>query len=201
MVRWSMEKNFQKLFQTVDDNKNKYIDFLCKICSYEARAYDKQTIDQMVDFISEFATKENFTITRKKMDKCGDFLIIDLNQGKQKACMFMAHMDTVHEKGAFGVPAVKVEDGKIYAPGVIDCKGGITIALLAMKSLYENGFDKHVRLILTSDEEISLQLGGVEEVEFIQNNALGFPCVINCETAVGDRVVVSRKGILTYQLF
>lgn len=154
----------------------------------------------MVDFISEFATKENFTITRKKMDKCGDFLIIDLNQGKQKACMFMAHMDTVHEKGAFGVPTVKVEEGKIYAPGVIDCKGGITIALLAMKSLYENGFDKHVRLILTSDEEISLELGGVEEVEFIQNNALGFPCVINCETAVGDRVVVSRKGILTYQL-
>lgn len=195
-----MKNCFQELFNSVEINKDKYVDFLCKICSYEARAYDKQTIDQMVDFISEFAQKEAFKVTRKKMEKCGDFLIIDLNEGKQKACMFMAHMDTVHEKGLFGEPAVKIEDGKIYAPGAIDCKGGIAVALLAMKSLYENGFGKHVRLVLTSDEEVSLELGGEEEIEFIQNSALGFPYVINCETAVGDQVVISRKGILTFQL-
>ena len=134
------------------------------------------------------------------MEKCGDFLIIDINSGKEKSCMFMAHMDTVHEKGVFGNPAVKVEGDKIYAPGIIDCKGGIAIALLAMKALYENGFDKHVRLVLTSDEEVSLELGGDEEIDFIQQSALGFPCVINCETAVKDEVVISRKGILTYQL-
>ncbi len=188
------------LFKTVENYKDQYIDFLCKICSFEARAYDKETIDQMVDYITEYAKGEGFCVKRKKMQKCGDFLIIDINEGKEKSCMFMAHMDTVHEKGIFGEPAVKIEGGKIHAPGAIDCKGGIAIALLAMKALYENGFDKHVRLILTSDEEISLELGGAEEIEFFEQSALGFPYVINCETAVGDQVVVSRKGILTYQL-
>ncbi len=188
------------LFQTVEKNKDKYIDFLCKICSFEARAYDKDTIDQMVDYITEYAKGEGFCVKRKKMEKCGDFLIIDINEGKEKACMFMAHMDTVHEKGIFGTPAVKLEGDKIYGPGVIDCKGGIAIASLAMKALYENDFDKHVRLVLTSDEEISLELGGTEEIEFFEQSALGFPCVINCETAVNDQVVISRKGILTYQL-
>lgn len=199
-MRWSMENRFQGLFQIVENNKDKYVDFLCDICAFEARAYDKETIDQMVDFISEFAKKDSFKVTRKKMDKCGDFLIIDLNEGKQKACVFMAHMDTVHQKGAFGMPAVRREGGRIHAPGAIDCKGGIAVALLAMKSLYDNGFDKHVRLILTSDEEVSLELGGEEEVKFFEQSALGFPYVINCETTVNDQVVVSRKGILTYQL-
>ena len=195
-----MQISKEKLFQTVEKSKDKYIDFLCKICSFEARAYDKDTIDKMVDYITEYAKGEGFCVKRKKMQKCGDFLVIDINEGKEKSCMFMAHMDTVHEKGIFGNPAVKIEGGKIYGPGVIDCKGGIAIALLTMKALYENGFDKHVRLVLTSDEEISLELGGKEEIEFFEQSALGFPCVINCETAVNDQVVISRKGILTYQL-
>ncbi len=195
-----MQISKEKLFQKIENNKDKYIDFLCKICSFEARAYDKETIDQMVDYISNYAQNEGFCVERKHMEKCGDFLIIDINSGKEKSCMFMAHMDTVHEKGVFGNPAVKVEGDKIYAPGIIDCKGGIAIALLAMKALYENGFNKHVRLVLTSDEEVSLELGGDEEIDFIQQSALGFPCVINCETAVKDEVVISRKGILTYQL-
>ncbi len=195
-----MQVSKDLLFQTVEANKDRYTDFLCKICSFEARAYDKDTIDQMVDYITEYAKGEGFCVKRKKMQKCGDFLVIDINEGKEKSCMFMAHTDTVHDKGIFGEPAVKIEGDKMYGPGVIDCKGGIAIALLAMKALYENGFDKHVRLVLTSDEEVSLELGGKEEVEFFEQSALGFPYVINCETAVNDQVVISRKGILTYQL-
>ena len=66
--------------------------------------------------------------------------------------------------------------------------------------MHINGFDKHVRLILTSDEEISNILGGPEEIQFIQESAAGFPCAINCETAERDEVVVARKGILKYRL-
>ena len=109
-------------------------------------------------------------------------------------------MDTVHEKGIFGEPPVRVDENRIYGPGVIDCKGGITIALLTMKALLDSGFDKHVRLILTSDEEISNILGGPEEIRFIQESAAGFPCAINCETAERDEVVIARKGVLKYRL-
>ena len=42
-----MQISKEKLFQKIENNKDKYIDFLCKICSFEARAYDKETIDQM----------------------------------------------------------------------------------------------------------------------------------------------------------
>ncbi len=187
-------------FQFIESATQKYIDFLCQICSYEARAYDKQTIDRMVDHIVAFAQSEGLQVKRTRMEKCGDFLTVEINPGAEKACLFQAHMDTVHEKGIFGEPPVRRDGDRLYGPGVIDCKGGIAIALLCMKALLDNGFKKHVRLILTSDEEISNVLGGPQEIRFIQDSAAGFPCAINCETAENDEVVIARKAILKYRL-
>ena len=187
-------------FDYIEGNAQRYIDFLCNICSFEARAYDKETIDSMVDYIASFAQTEGFQVTRKPMEKCGDFLTVEINPGAEKACMFHAHMDTVHEKGVFGQPPVCVLEDRIIGPGVIDCKGGIAIGFLCMKALLENGCDRHVRMILTSDEEISNILGGQEEIQFIQDSAQGFPCAINCETAERDEVVIARKAILKYRL-
>ena len=187
-------------FRFIDANWHKYLDFLCRICSFEARAYDKVTIDAMVDHIVSFAEAEGLQVKRTPMEACGDFLTIDINEGAPKGCMFLAHMDTVHEKGIFGQPPVRICEDRVIGPGVIDCKGGIAIALLCMKALLQCGFDKHVRLVLTSDEEISNTLGGEKEIRFIQESAAGFPCALNCETAERDEVVVGRKGILKYRL-
>ncbi len=112
----------------------------------------------------------------------------------------LAHTDTVHDKGIFGQnPVTRLED-RIIAPGVIDCKGGIAIALLTMKALKEHGYTKHLRLLMTSDEEISNILGGQEELDYFKYNCAGFPYAINCETSEKDEVVISRKGILKYRL-
>lgn len=190
----------EHIFQTIDSGVQKYLDFLCEICSYEAKAEHKETIDAMLDCITAFAEKEGFATTRTKMTPCGDFLSIDLNPGREKGCVFLAHTDTVHEKGVFGEnPVTRLED-RIIAPGAIDCKGGIAIALLAMKALKEAGYEKHLRLLLTSDEEISNTLGGQAERDYFDENCNGFPYAINCETSEKDEVVISRKGILKYRI-
>ena len=191
---------YTKLMDTIKNNFEKYLPFLCSICAFEARAKDKETIDRMMDFIAEFAHSEGFQATRTPMEACGDFLCIDMNAGGEKGCVFMAHTDTVHEKGTFGeTPVTRTED-RIIAPGVIDCKGGIAIALLTMKTLKENGYGKHLRLLMTSDEEVSNVLGGQAEVDYFTTMCDGFPYAINCETSEGDEVVISRKGILKYRI-
>ena len=190
----------EKIFQSIEFKVQKYLDFLCKICAFEAKAENKQTIDAMIDYIAEFAKEEGFQVTRTKMEQCGDFLSIDLNEGSEKGCVFLAHTDTVHEKGVFGTQPVMRLNDRIIAPGAIDCKGGIAIALLAMKALQEQGYAKHLRLLLTSDEEISNTLGGQAELDYFKYNCTGFPFAINCETSENDEVVISRKGILKYQI-
>ena len=190
----------QQIMDSIHHNFEKYLDFLCKICSFEGRAKDKEIIDLMLDDVSEFALSEGFQVSRTHMEACGDFLCIDMNVGAEKGCVFLAHTDTVHDKGVFGLnPVTRLED-RIIAPGVIDCKGGIAISLLAMKALMENGYDKHLRLLLTSDEEVSNILGGQAEVDYFRDNCAGFPYAINCETSEGDEVVISRKGILKYRI-
>ena len=190
----------ETLFEIIEQGAEKHLDFLCDICAFEAKAEDKQTIDAMIDYIAAFAQAEGFQTTRTSMEQCGDFLSIDLNEGAEKGCLFLAHTDTVHKKGAFGTqPVTRLQD-RIIAPGVIDCKGGIAIALLAMKALQQQGYTKHLRLLLTSDEEISNTLGGQYEVEYFRERCAGFPAAINCETSEKDEVVISRKGILKYRL-
>lgn len=190
----------RQLMETIENNFEKHLRFLCDICSFEARAKDKETIDRMMDYVADFAQSEGFQTTRTVMESCGDFLCIDMNAGQEKGCAFMAHTDTVHEKGAFGPEPVTRLADRIIAPGVIDCKGGIAIALLAMRALQENGYGKHLRLLLTSDEEVSNVLGGQAEVDYFTNMCAGFPYAINCETSEGDEVVISRKGILKYRI-
>lgn len=190
----------ERIFQTVHGENPKYLDFLCDICAYEAKAGDKQTIDALISYIASFAEAEGFRTTRKAMVPCGDFLSVDLNEGAEKGCVFLAHTDTVHEKGVFGPEPVKRLSDRIIAPGAIDCKGGIAIALLTMKALKEHGYKKHLRLLLTSDEEISNILGAQEELDYFTQGCAGFPCAINCETSEKDEVVISRKGILKFQI-
>lgn len=189
-----------QFFDTIREQTETYIEFLCNICAFEAKATDKTTIDAMLSYISEFASQQGFCVTRTAMEACGDFLCIDLNKGAQKGCVFLAHTDTVHEKGAFGSnPVIRLQD-RIIAPGSIDCKGGIAIALLAMKALAQNGYRKHVRLLLTSDEEMSNALGGQAEIDYFTQMCEGFPYAINCETTEKDEVVISRKGIFKYRM-
>ncbi len=192
--------HIEDIIQYIDEQFYKYTDFLCDICAFEARAEDKETIDCMIDRIAAFSKNEGFKVKRTPMENCGDFLTIEINEGSEKGCILLAHTDTVHKKGAFGQPPVHIEEDRIVGPGTIDCKGGITIALLAMKALKINGYTKHVRLILTSDEEISNTLGGESEIRFIKDSAAGFPYAINCETSEKDEVVLSRKGICKYQI-
>lgn len=190
----------KQTMQSIENEFEKYVDFLCNICAFEAKAHDKQTLDQMADYISCYAKTEGFDVERTAMKKCGDFLCIDMNKGAEKGGVLLAHTDTVHEKGIFGEnPVTRLED-RIIAPGAIDCKGGIAIALLMMKALKQHGYTKHLRLLLTSDEEISNILGGQEEIDYFKNKCFGFPYAINCETTEKDEVVISRKGIIKYRI-
>ena len=62
----------EKIFATIEFEVQKYLDFLCKICEFEAKAENKQTINDMIDDIVEFSEAEGFHTTRTKMERCGE---------------------------------------------------------------------------------------------------------------------------------
>lgn len=191
----------KSVFEYIEKNSDKYTQFLYNICSFEATAYDKEEIDKLILFIKDFAEKEGMTCRVTPFNECGNFLTIDINSdSKYKGAFFLAHTDTVHKKGSFGSPVVKIDGEKLIGPGAVDCKGGIAVALLAMKALLDGGYKKHARLVLTSDEEVSNILGKEKEFTFFAEESYGFPYAINCEVTEKNQVTVSRKGILKYEI-
>lgn len=190
----------KQAFAYVEGHAPAYLDFLERICSFEATARDKAELDRMLDYIEEFAHGCGFWTQRTPFSACGDFLAVELNHGAAPGGVLLAHTDTVHEKGRFGTPAVRREGTRMIGPGVIDCKGGIAIALLAMRALKECGYRRCVRLLLTSDEEVSNVLGGEAELQYFKEGVRGFPFALTCEVAANNEVVTSRKGIRRYEL-
>lgn len=188
--------NIIKMFEEIDCMSEEYIGFWRDICSIESESGDISALNSVADSISIFAQRQGFGVHRQVFDKAGDFLTVELNEGAEKGYAFLAHMDTVHKKGKFGYPPVKISGDIMTGPGVIDCKGGIAVALLAMKALAKNGYDRHTRLILTSDEEVSNTFSGQDGIDFIIKNAKGFNGAFNCEVGVDGEALVARKGIL-----
>lgn len=186
----------ENVFRYIELHAIRYVSFLKDICTFEATAYDKGELDKMADYMTDFALKEGFSVRRTRFDSCGDFLTVEMNEGSEKGHVFMAHTDTVHKKGVFGQTSVTIEGDRMTGPGTIDCKGGIAIAMLCMKALKEFGYTKHLKLLLTSDEEISNVLGGERELQYFKEETEGFKSALNCETTEKNEVVVSRKGIL-----
>ena len=186
----------ERLTRRIAEMEERYLSFWEAICNRETPSRDKAALDGLVGFIEDFARKEGFMTRRIPMADCGDFLLVDWNEGKEKKSFFLAHMDTVHQKGKFGNPPVRIEGDRMIGPGVIDCKGGIAVALCVMKALKEEGYPYHLRLMLTSDEEESNLLGGQRELDFIRESCQGFAAALNCEVGREGAVVVSRCGIL-----
>ena len=190
----------QAAFAAVEAKQSEAVSFLQQICSFEGTAADKAEIDRMGNYIAAYAKGLGLSVVRTPMSACGDFLTVDLNPEAAPGGVMLAHMDTVHQRGAFGTPAVRIEGERMIGPGVIDCKGGIAVALLAMQALRACGYRKNARLLLTSDEEVSNVLGGEREQKFFREGTRGFDYALNCETTEGNQVVVARRGILRYEV-
>ncbi|MBQ8895747.1 MAG: M20/M25/M40 family metallo-hydrolase [Clostridia bacterium] len=187
------------VFEYIDNNQERFFEFWQDICNMEGTAENKPAMDAITDKIQSFADEIGIFSERVCFERCGDFLIIDTKHTAENGVCFLAHTDTVHQSGAFGYPPTRIEGERLIGPGVIDCKGGIAISLLAMTALIKAGYERNCRLLLTTDEEISNRLGGDREMEVIKAATCGFKAAFNCEVAREGEVVVSRKGILRYR--
>lgn len=185
------------LFDRIDQLEPEFQALLRQMVAIESHSMDREGVNQVGKCIASFASQKGFDVSWHPFTKAGDGLVISAagQEGKKPAC-FTAHMDTVHKKGSF--PKMLHPEGEfLYGPGIVDCKGGIAVALLAMTALRQmDGGCRPLKLVLTPDEEVSNRLSGNEGVNFIRSEARGCIAAITCECGATGEAVVERKGIL-----
>lgn len=191
-----------RLFSEIDELSDEYLDILEDICNIESPTSYKAGVDAVCDYCVSLAEKKGWSTEIFPWDISGNTALITMNpDAKGKPITLSAHMDTVHPVGLFGSPAVRRDGENMYGPGVMDCKGGIAAALLAMDALERCGFtSRPVRLYLQSDEENSSMTSGKATVRQMCRAAEGSEAFFNLEGYVSGTAVLVRKGIIRYRL-
>ncbi len=178
------------------------VDLLTTLINFETPTRDKQHVDKMGAFMEgQFRDLGASSVTRIPQTEVGDMLLAKWNENAPgKPILFLIHIDTVWPIGTLAErpPTVK-DDGKIYGPGAVDMKAGITIVLTALRGLKERGEmpNRPIWVLMTSDEEV----GSVYSHDHIEEAAKQSGLALVMEPATQTEALKTwRKGIATYRL-
>ena len=186
----------KKAFDYIESNKEQILKFWEELVNLEGKVDEPELVALVAARIA------------KEMDEMGvEHKIIDVGNGnagtlvgilgkerKGKPIIFGGHMDTVFKKGEFGGEnPFKIENGKAFGPGVLDMKGGITIALFVAKALTYAGYNERpIKFIFSGDEEGGHK--GSTGGKVMTEEGAGGICAFNMETGpVNNNLCTSRS--------
>ena len=127
----------------------------------------------------------------------GDVLRARWNPGAG-GIVIMSHMDTVWDVGTVAGRPTRVEGDRLYGVGAMDMKGGIVIALWALRALRQlNLFpNQPITWLLNSDEETGSKHSSGE----IESEALAHDVVFVTEPPQDGAYKTQRKGVSQYTI-
>lgn len=189
-----MENNIY--FKKIDELYEKYLQVWQEVANIESPSEFKAGVDACGDYFVKMAEKLGFSVEKKNEKDAGNPICITMNpNAKGKPISFSGHIDTVHPVGSFGTSPTRIDDEKIYGPGVFDCKGGIVGVMLAMEALQKCGYtDRPIQLLLQVDEEIGCRNSGGETIRWICEKAKASVAFLNVEPSVNKDLCIQRKG-------
>lgn len=195
-----MDIKLKKAFDFIDSQSEEMRKLWVDICIMESCSHDIEGVDKVQEYLEKVFSDAGLKTRVYDFKKSGNSLVaVYESDSILPGVAFMGHVDTVHTKGKFGEIPVKIKDGIIYGPGVLDCKGGVVVAFLATKALKEIGFDREIKLIFSGDEEIQHNASKGADVFLKEVN--GLAAAFDCETGFEDgRIAVGRKGGAVYKI-
>ncbi len=189
------------LLQYFQGQKARMTDLLTTLVQFETPTLGKEHVDQMGAFLESQFRELGASVRRIPQEKVGDMLLAKWNEtAPGKPIMFLIHIDTVWPLGTLAERPVRIDDdGRLFGPGAIDMKGGITVTLSAIRGLVERGEmpNRPVWVLMTTDEEV----GSIYSRPYIEEFCVQCGLVLVMEPATIDEALKTfRKGIATYRI-
>ncbi len=193
--------NCQDILLKIDEINDEYLNILEDVCNLESPTVDKERVDAVGAYFVRMAKARGWEIEVVPQERAGDVICITLNPHAEAAPIVLSgHLDTVHPVGSFGTPAVCRDEKRMYGPGVMDCKGGVVAAFMAMDALAKCGFSSRpVRLILQTDEETGSRTSGKATIAYMCEKSKDAIAFLNLEGHLSGTAALIRKGILQYR--
>lgn len=145
----------QKILTFLRSHQDDMTQLLTRLVEIESPSDHKPSLDKLSAFLANELQEMGAVVETLPQVQAGNHVRARWGAG-EKSALILCHMDTVWDLGTLAGRPVRIEDGKLYGAGAEDMKGGIVIAIWAIRALRELGLfpAKTVTLLLNSDEEI-----------------------------------------------
>ncbi len=168
------------------------------LVSIESPTDDKAAVDRCATELRARAAAIGMRVRIEARPDAGDHTVAEIGQGRPRI-LLVGHCDTVWPHGQIRRMPLERRDGKLWGPGTLDMKVGVSMGLLATRAVFETlgPATGTVALLCTSDEET----GSDTSRALIEAEALASDAVLVLEPALaGGALKTSRKGIGQYHL-
>jgi len=160
----------------------------------ESGSREKDGVDRVGHLVSAAFRELGFDIERISETECGDHLVAKrLGQGRGRL-LGLIHLDTTWPSGSLEENPFRIEDGKVYGPGIRDMKGGWVVLLWALRALRAAGWDglAETTVFMTGDEE----LGSPRGRRWIEKEAEHADWALVMEPARDNASMVISRGMV-----
>ena len=184
----------EQLLKSIEAKHDKMVNFLETLVNIDSGNDSPEGVAKVARIVGGKLQEMNFDVEYLEYPGACTHLLAKRKGTGDKEVMIIGHMDTLFPIGTAAARPFTIKDDKAYGPGVLDMKGGITIALFALEALYESGWnDKNITVFFAGDEEFAHPKTNAPEL--FEKYARGKDAVFNMETAsAGQAVLVGRKG-------
>lgn len=196
------DKLLHAVLSSIDSHREEMLNLWRKLVEIEGDITNKAGTDQIARTISDLLANWEVPSSIISMERAGNSLAAEWGvRHPEPPVLLMGHMDTVFPKGTLAEIPFRIEEGKAYGPGVLDMKGGLVIALYALRALMDAGYDRRpIRIAFSGDEEGGHQYTCERSRELFETGAKGCRAAFNFETGLlsGD-VIVERKSAVRFR--
>lgn len=191
-VARSIEKRFQ-------ERQPEIVAFIRSLVETESPSGDETGSRAVVALLMAAAKKLGCVDSVEAVDVpgFGQHLVVRAFQrtGQTGNILLVGHTDTVHSRGSLNERPWRIEDNRIYGPGIFDMKANCAVVLEVLRVCDEMGIvPRHgITVVLTCDEEV----GSVSGWPLLEKTARSqhAQCALVLEPpASGGRVKTGRKG-------
>jgi glutamate carboxypeptidase len=170
----------------------------------ESPSDDAQAVNRFVDLL---AAKLN-GLAKVKTFPGGKFgrhmrceFLLPGKKTQEQGILGLGHSDTVYPLGILSTMPFRKAKGRLWGPGTLDMKGGLTLFIFAMRALRDLDVPVARKVILqvNSDEEVGSDSSRALTEEAAKSSAAVI--VLEPGTGLEGKPKTARKGIGAYELF
>ena len=182
-------------------NRNRIVALIREMVGCESPSDSPEAVNRFVELIGDTLSGEAKIKTFIGGASYGRHLRAEfILPGKKKSGQILAlgHSDTVWPMGTLKTMPLRVADGRLWGPGVLDMKAGVAFFIFAMRALrdMDRPVARKVILQLNSDEEV----GSHSSRPLTEDAAKKSVAVLVLEpgTGLAGKLKTARKGVGGY---